>query len=192
MKKAIRLLALVLALVIVLGIAAGCKGKKDTSSTVEFSDEFALSPLTGGTKDKNYFMHNPDRGFRTDVVLYVDELVQYANDKAQLQKEIRSDFDIYFGGLQEPCHLAFAYIYMTKWHLEELPDEALTVIEEIFEYCRLKGYKLYVCFCYNQDSAINCNLSQDNKYKLASQCADQKTILKHIDHLAPIIAEMVS
>ena len=197
MKRIIRLTALLLALVMVVGIVAGCKknagggagGGAANAVTVEFSDEYTLSPLYGGIKDKNYFMHNPDRGFRTDLVIYVDKLTQYANDEAELQKAIRSEFNIYFGGLQEPCHLAFAYIYLTKWHLEELPDDALTVIEGIFEYCRLKNYKLYVCFCYNNQYAINCHLSQENKDKLASECADQETILKHIDQLAPIIAE---
>lgn len=184
MKISLRFTALLLVLAMLFGVMASGCGK----SSVSFDESFEMTPLTASA-EKNYFMYNPDRGYRTDLVVYVDDFVEYANDEQKLLKELASQFNIYFGGLQEPCSLAFAYIYLTKWHLEDLPEEALKVIEGIFEYCRIRNYKLYVCFAYNNNYAINCHLSQENKDKLASECADQKTILRHIDQLAPIIAE---
>ena len=184
MKTKIRLLALLMAFVMLFTVmASGCGGSK-----VSFDESFTMAPLTASA-EKHYFMYNPDRGFRTDLVIYVDQLTQYVGDPARLTKEIASQFNIYFGGLKEPCSLAFAYVYITKWHLSELPSEALEVIKAMFDYCRLRKYKLYFCVCYNNNYAIPYYMSVENQEKLASECADEETILKHIDQLAPIVAE---
>lgn len=185
MKTSIRFFALVMSVVLLFSVAASGCGSK---SSVSFDETIEMTPLTAEAQDL-YFMYNPDRGFRTDLVIYVDDLVQYVGDERKLMSEISAQFNIYFGGLKEPCSLAFAYIYLTKWHLEELPEEALEVVRAMFEYCRIRKYKLYVCFAYNNNYAIPWYNSKENEQKLASECADEKTILRHIDQLAPVIAE---
>ena len=186
----IRLTALLLALVMVLGIVTGCK-KKGTTNTamVEFSDEYTLSPIYGGIKDINYFMHNPDRGFRTHNIIRVDEFTQYVGDYQKLMGEIADEFGIYFNNLKEPCSLSYCYIYLTKWHLEELPEEALAVVRAIFDYARIKKIKLLASFCYNNTIHESWVYVPSLKEELAKVCADEETILKHIDQLAPIISE---
>ena len=186
MKTSLRLMSLILAVVMLFTVmASGCGGKKGSAS---FDASVEMTPLTASA-EQNIFMYNPDRGYRTDLVLYVGDLIKYVGDETKLMNEIAGVFNIYFAGLKEPCSLAFAYIYLTPWHLSDLPEDAIKVIEAMFEYCRLRKYKLDVCFCYNNQYAINCHLSQENKDKLASECADEATILKHIDQLAPVIAE---
>ena len=163
---------------------SGC-GKKPS---VTFSETVTPAPLTADGM-QNLFMYNPDRGFRTDFSINVGSYVDYADNEELLLKKIGGVFNIYFSGLNEPCHLAFAYIYMTDWHRTELSEDALKVIEGIFKYCRVKKYKLYVSFAYNDRYAKPWYASEENKQLLDSVCADQATILKHIDQLAPIVAE---
>lgn len=188
MKTFIRIIALVLAAVMLVGIFAGCT-KKETKLSADFEATFNPAPITASIQDKNIFAYNPDRGFRTDFVIKVADLIPYVNNENKIINEIAKTFNIYFGKLKEPCHLAFAYIYFTPWHDKDLDADALKAVEYIFEYCRIKGYKLYVCVCYNESYALNQNLSQENRDKLASECADEKTILRHIDQLAPVISE---
>lgn len=184
MKIKLRLLAFVMAFVMVFTvIASGCGSK------ASFNESVQLEPLTATVQDKNIFMYNPDRGFRTDVVIRAEELLPYVNNESKMMKELSSIFNVYFGGLKEPCSLAFAYVYFTPWHDKELSEDALKVLEWIFEYCRIRKYKLFLCICYNESYALNFGLSDENKEKLASECADEKTILKHIDQFAPVIAE---
>ena len=190
MKTITRIIAIMLCLATLLGIAVGCKEKKAKAvPMVEFSEEIALTPINGGFKNKSYFMYNPDRGFRTDFVIEVDQYTQYVDNEETLLRQIGGRFGIYFDKLKEPCSLAFAYIYLTKWNRTELTEDALKVVEGIFKYCRIKNYKLYVSFAYNGDHARPWYASEENKQLLDSVCADQETILKHIDQLAPIVAE---
>ncbi len=181
--RRVRIMSLILATVLLMSLGlTGCKGEKSVNM------ELSFEPLTASAP-KNIFMNNPDRGFRTDLVVYVDQLVEHANDKSRLEIEFKSIFKIYFDNLGEPCYLAFAYIDLAKWNKEALPEDALTVIDALFDYCRSRRVKLMCNFYYNGWTAVNFEASQENKDKLAAVCADQETILTHIDQLAPVIAE---
>ena len=190
MKIKLRLTAVLLVMTLLFAVVAvGCD--KDTgakSANVSFNEEITLSPLNASSP-KHYLMYNPDRGFRTDLVINVNDYVYYANDPDRLISKLASPFRIYFKDEKEPCSLAFAYIYLTEWHLEPLSEDAIKVIKGIFEYCRMKKYKLLLNFCYNGSYGIPYYGSEENKKKLASECADQETILTHIDQLAPVVAE---
>ena len=192
MKKIQRLIALSLVLVIVAGLFGGCKEKKETTRKVveiSFSEEITLEAINASYQNKNVFMYNPDRGFRTHNVIRVDEFTQYVGDYQKLIGELAEEFGIYFNNLKEPCSLSYCYIYLTKWHLEELPEEALAVVRAIFDYARIKKIKLLASFCYNNTIHESWVYVPSLKEELAKVCADEETILKHIDQLAPIISE---
>lgn len=189
MKTRMRLIALLLVFALTFTLAAaGCKKEGSSGGSVTLDEQVTMKPLTASA-ESNIFMYNPDRGLRTDLVVYVGDLVQYANDEQELLRKLQGIFSIYFGQLEEPCSIAFAYIYITPWNREDLSPEAITVIEQIFEYCRIRKFKLMVNFAYNQDYATPWYNSEANKQEMASQCADEETILRHIDQLAPVIAE---
>ena len=182
MKK--RITALVLSFVLILSVAlTGC-GKK----SVTFDEQLTMTPLNADAM-QNYFMYNPDRGFRTHNVIRVQELTQYVGNKTTLLGKIGGEFNIYFQNLGEPCSLSYCYIYFTPWVRTELPSEALEVVKAIFEYARIKKIKLLVSFCYNDLYHEAWYSSDDLRQKMEGVCADENTILKHIDQLAPVIAE---
>ena len=70
MKISLRFTALLLVLAMLFGVMASGCGK----SSVSFDESFEMTPLTASA-EKNYFMYNPDRGYRTDLVVYVDDFV---------------------------------------------------------------------------------------------------------------------
>lgn len=57
-------------------------------------------------------LENPDRGFRTEIVWDVTEAMQ-ASD---MDKYFDDKFSIYVNSYQEPCKLALAYVYLTKYN----------------------------------------------------------------------------
>ena len=182
MKK--RITALILSFVLILSVAlTGC-GKK----SVTFDEQLTMTPINADAM-QNYFMYNPDRGFRTHNVIRVQELTQYVGNKTTLLGKIGGEFNIYFQNLGEPCSLSYCYIYFTPWVRTELPSEALEVVKAIFEYARIKKIKLLVSFCYNDLYHEAWYSSDDLRQKMEGVCADENTILKHIDQLAPVIAE---
>ena len=191
MKTPIGVTAIFLSLALILCAFGGCSAKSDETGASVFFDKEITITLTPYTADvmQNIFMYNPDRGFRTDFLIKIHELVPLVDNQKELTEEIASKFDIYFGKLKEPCHLAFAYIYLTEWHDKELSDDALRCISAVFNYCRTKKYKLMVNFCYNENFAIPYEGGPEYQQKLASECADEATILKHIDQLSPVVSE---
>ena len=186
MSKKLRFGALVLALVMVFAVmASGCGEKKGSAS---FEATVTPAPLTASAAD-NIFMYNPDRGFRTHNVIRVHELTQYANDYSALMGKVAGEFSIYFQSLKEPCSLSYCYIYFTPWVREKLPEEALTVVRAIFDYARARKIKLLVSFAYNDMYHEAWYSSDALKQAMEKVCADEDTMLEHIDQLAPIIAE---
>ncbi|MBO7218111.1 MAG: DUF4874 domain-containing protein, partial [Clostridia bacterium] len=153
----------------------------------------SFSPLTA-THD-GLLDNNPDRGYRTEMVLYIkhkesekdDPRTAYVNEsKAEIRRRVEKVFDIYFKKNYSTNKTFLAYIYITDFRNDSISNAA-PVLEMFFQICREKKVKSMLRFCYNNSYAKNFELSQENKDKLASECADQKTILRHIDELAPYI-----
>lgn len=193
MRAFIKITALFLSLIILIGVMGGCNkkegGKDGAAIEVSFSAEYSPAPINASVQNKNYFMYNPDRGFRVHNVIRVKDIIDYVGDEEQMLARVKQLFDSYTKKVDEPWSITYAYIYLTPWHLEELPDEALTAVKGIFKYARQNKIKLAASFCYNDNYALNWGASEENRELLASECADEVTILKHIDQLAPIIAE---
>ena len=139
MKKINRIIAFSLALVNLISLLGGCNRKEEAKMptvNLSFSEEYAPKPINASYKDKNYFMYNPDRGFRVHNVIRVHELIDYVDDEVKLEQRIKQIFDSYTARVAEPWSLTYCYIYLTKWNREELPAEALTAVEGIFKYAR--------------------------------------------------------
>ena len=151
--------------------------------------------------DDELLFSNPDRGFRTELVMYVvekqEENKQYDGRTvfaSMSDEELREKFDflwnIYFKEEIHPKNNLFlAYVYFTDYHNTDLTDGALHVLKLFFEYCREKKVKSMLRVSYNDHYGRNWRMSEENKRLLASECADEATILKHIDQMAPIVAE---
>lgn len=192
MNKFYRIIAFSLAIINVVSLLGGCNKKEETQMSnvnISFSEEYAPKPINASCKNKNFFMYNPDRGFRVHNVIRVHELIDYVDDEKKLEQRIGQIFDSYTARVKEPWSLTYCYIYLTKWNLEELPEEALIAVEGIFKYARRRKIKLLASFCYNNTIHETWVHVPELKDDLVKVCADQDTILKHIDQLAPIVSE---
>lgn len=129
-----------------------------------------FAPLTSG--GDLLLLENPDRGFRTEIVWDVTEAMQ-ASD---MDKYFDDKFSIYVNSYQEPCKLALAYVYLTKYNRSaSIPAEGIAAIEKFFEKCKAKKIKLMLRFCY-------CT-----SFLKLDENADERTIIRHIKQLAPVV-----
>ena len=144
---------------------------------------------------------NPDRGYRTEFVMYIAESPEadkqydartvFASwSDEDIAERIDSLFEIYFKKEVKPQNNLFlAYIYLTPYHLSALTFGALNVLKLFFEQCRDRKVKSMLRFSYNDHYGRNWRMSEENKRLLATECADEKTILKHISQLKPLVSE---
>lgn len=188
MKHVIKIIAILLCFATVLTLMAGCK-KKEAVSYVSFEDEYTLTPLNASYRNMNVFANNPDRGFRVHNVVKVEDIVDLVGNEQAIQTKLSKIFGDYTDRIKEPYSISFMYIYLTKWHLEELPEEALEAVRAIFRYAEARKLRFNVTFCYNDNAPLDWRTSEENKKLQQSKSADQETILKHIDQLAPIVSE---
>ena len=189
MKTITRIIAIMLCLATILTLIAGCKKKDTATPTVTFSDEYTLAPITASYTNKFVFANNPDRGYRVHNVVKVEDIIEYVGNEQAIQTKLAKIFADYTDRIKEPYSISFMYIYMTPWHLEELPDEALEAIRAIFRYAEARKLRYNLTFCYNDNAPLDWRTSEENKQIQQSKSADEATILKHIEQLAPIVAE---
>ncbi len=129
-------------------------------------------PLTSSGDET--LLANPDRGFRTHLTLNVKEAVDSGNPI----KYYRDYYNVFFGYAKaERINMALAYIYLTDYRNGEIPSEALGAIDLFFKYCEMEEFKVMLRFAY-------CDNLND-----LSKCADEATILRHIEQLKPLVAE---
>lgn len=160
---------------------------------VYLNNSLSFLPLTA-----NYdgiLDNNPDRGYRTEFVLYIkenksssdDPRTAYINDsQSAIRKSLEKIFKIYFKDSYSTNKTFLAYIYITDFRDDDI-SKAAPVLEMFFKICRERKVKSMLRFCYNNSYAKNYEVSQENKDLLASECANQETMLKHIEQLAPYI-----
>lgn len=166
---------------------------KTLNSVIKFK------PMTAdmdGLLDKN-----PDRGYRTELVMFVveeqeaekqyDARTVFANQSdREINEKLDNIFEIYFKKDVLPHNNLFlAYVYLTQYHACDLTENALRVIKLFFEKCREKRVKSMLRISYNNQYGRNWRMSEENRQLLASECADEETILKHIKQLKPLISE---
>ena len=168
-----------------------------TASSGAIDSFVKYSPLTAS--GDGLLDSNPDRGFRTEMVLRIDKsrATSKTNDARtvfadesdeQIRATMEKYFDSYFKTEVTTNKMFLAYIYFTDYHNTDLSAGAIRALKIFFDICRERKVKSMLRFCYNWSYAKNYKLA-NNKELLATECADQKTILKHIQQLKPVISE---
>ena len=197
-KKTISILLSVLVLV---GCLGGCGDKKSVEPSVSFEESYTPEPLYAGRDIA--LAYNPDRGFRTHLMLYIAETKEAGKtydkrtvfcdmSEAEMIEKIQYIIEIYFpSGNWYSSLLVNSYINLTPFHdMEEIPEEGLKIIRLYFEALRKKGVKQNLRIAYNESMALN-NAYEENRIKLATECATEEIILSHINQLSPMITEYV-
>ena len=144
---------------------------------------------------------NPDRGYRSEFVFRIEKTAKpdlkydwrtvfEDQSDAEVEAVFNKIFDLYFPDFAEPVNNLFlVYVYLTSYNKGDLPERVLEILKIFFRMCRARKVKSMLRFCYNWSYAKSYWLSEENRSKLASECADQDTILNHIKQLSPVIAE---
>lgn len=163
MKTKILSIFLILTLILSIGIT-GCK-KNSSDALNSVNETVSLKPLNiSGDK---LLWKNPDRGFRTEFVIYVrknknkndDYRTVYVNDSEdQIRADIEKIMDIYNPVGSEQTNLALSYLYITDWHEEELSQELINFFDIYFQVCREKKLKnmLRITYCGDHNDLTTC------------------------------------
>ena len=181
MKHRIIAVALCLTMFISIGFT-GCSDQNKVFEAV--NDTVALTPLNAS--DGDLLRGNPDRGYRTELVIWVrktqgdnkrEKRTVYVDESEEdIRRDIQSVFDIYFKDF-EPTRLALSYIYITDWRKEPLTEDLLRFFDIYFTMCREQKIKnmLRISYC-------------DNHNEL-DRGADEQTIIRHVKQLSDTISK---
>ncbi|MBR7132092.1 MAG: DUF4874 domain-containing protein [Clostridia bacterium] len=129
-----------------------------------------LKPLT--SEGDSLLFDNPDRAYRTHMVMYAQRAVDSGNPMEYYQQV----YDNYYARIKVPCHGCMAYFYLTEYRGMDIPDEAMEAMEKFYDFCELKDFKVMLRFAYCDD------------LNFPERGADEETIIRHIKQLAPMIA----
>lgn len=204
MKKLIRLTALLLSFVIVLCVcSAGCSKGRTTSYPTEPVDTTATySPLKGTFANDALLFYNPDRGYRTQMVITIKETrkegveddwrTMYLEDGMEENiDKLGRLFGMYFPSrMQYQSNLTIAYVNFADNNRSEISQEGLDLFEEYLSQCRIRNKKILLRVTCGS-SMITWYASEENRQKAEAVCADEETMLLNIDRLAPVIAENI-
>ena len=118
---------------------------------------------------------NPDRGFRTETVWYVDKAAESENPK----KYIKDKLDIYcLPCKDEKIRLDMVYTYLTAYRDRDLPKEALEVLQIFFNVLRERKMKIMLRFAY-------CD-----SFLALETGAGEANIARHIQQLRQLVASL--
>ena len=139
-----------------------------------------LTPATSELDDQ--LLLNPDRGFRTEVVVRVSDVGLtgdagnvYFPSQTEATQNLRNSLAYY---TPESPVLVQLYFYLTGYnHTPVIPDEGMNVIQANFDFARKAKIKLLVRFAYQTH--------QENGIGEASQ----DIMLAHMQQLKPLLAK---
>lgn len=107
----------------------------------------------------------------------------------EVNKTIEYIFQIYFPTRAEcQSKLALVFISFNDYNKGDLPDRCLEVLQLLFNRFRKQEAKMLWRHSYGTPW-LNWTVSEANKEALAKECADQETMFRHIDQLAPLFKE---
>ncbi|MBO7218092.1 MAG: DUF4874 domain-containing protein, partial [Clostridia bacterium] len=161
-------------------------GKTAKQQQTAIAESLTFAPLT--KEDDAKLQDNPDRGYRTEFVIYVRRTlpegqkpeartVYVDQSEEKIREAIQSVFKIYIYNRDEQAKLSLSYIYITDWREKELDDNLLNFFRIYFTMCREQKIKnmLRICYC----TATN----------QLHEGADEKTIVRHTKQLKDVISE---
>lgn len=187
MKKIIGLMAMVLSLALVLSL--GFVGCKDSGEPIDLEKNF--TPLMG--KQTDWIAQNPDRGYRTEMVLALYDTAEDSpglkndwryininNSDEEIKKTIQKLFDMYNSVNDK---LTILYLSFNDCNdVPQIPDRYLEVISLYLDYCRAKGVRVLWRHSYGGTTNKYISNDEDRKY-LEKVCADQEIMVSHIKQL---------
>lgn len=115
---------------------------------------------------------NPERGWRTHATVNLADAVAAGKNKASYYQ---GRFSNMFNVSPDTVMTCYTYIYLTEYRGRDLPQNALDALDALFEYARKKQFTMFLTFAY-------CGSTNE-----LNTCANQETMLLHIDNVAPII-----
>ena len=135
-----------------------------------------LAPATSELDEK--LLHNPDRGFRTEVIVRVVSKDDYTdNDFFPPQTDATQHLRNYLTYYEpESPVLAQLYFYLTDYnHTPIIPDEGINVMQANFDFARKEKIRLLVRFAYQ------------THMESAKGEAPQDIMLAHMQQLKPLL-----
>lgn len=155
-------------------------------------------PLTAS--DDRHIAANPDRGYRSEIVLSIHEKCPpekrndpdwrpiYLEDGKNLnhQKLLRL-LGIYLPvSMKTKDKLIIAYVGFPDYRRSDISEGALEILGMFFELCR--AYRVKVLFrCAYGAPHIGWYDSEESRKKVEAGCADEATMLRHIEQLAEFL-----
>ncbi len=199
MNRKIRLVALLMAVTILIG-AVGCSSGGSSASDdpgVPVSETVSFSTLPGNLN--TYLYDNPDRGYRTEMVLNIKDqkdgtetdwrtLCVSDGIEANRQK-IKDLFELYLPGKIYKPKLIIMYIGFGDYRDRDISEGALEILDLFFEHCRVTKARGIFRLGYHNEIKWDHRRDEESKIELAKVCATEDIMLRHIDQLAPFIAK---
>lgn len=172
-------------------VVAGCN---PSQTVIDINKSY--KPLPAGYD--TYLYENPDRGFRTEMLLHfkptldgsekdfrtmgIDEGFEANKDK------IDRIFKIYFPGHMEyKSKTVIFYTFFDGYNKGSIPNEIFELLQYAFDICRTQKIKVNFRVSYS-DLLINHHLSEENKALLSKKCADQNTMLSHMEQFSQFLS----
>lgn len=191
----LRITAIILCVMLVVWVS-GCSRSLGATTSIDISASY--EPLMGSYANDILLFYNPDRGYRTQVVLSMMHTADKAEDWRALimsdgleenKDKISRLYNLYFPGrMQYQSNLTIVYTYFPDHNRSEICDECLETFEYFLDFMRLKKKKVLLRVTCGS-SQITWTASEENRKKAEAACADEETTLLNIERLAPVIAE---
>lgn len=195
MKRFIRFLSLMMVLVLLVSVAAGCS-KTPTGEPIDVTNTY--TPLKGTQSD--WIMSNPDRGYRTEMTVYLFDTFEhnpeYKDDPRAIcvndsEEDIRKSVDFLMRTyLLVENKITIAYISFNDCNTaEEIPQKYFDALDIYFEVCAARGVKVIWRHAYGLTTNKYIANKDDLEY-LKAVCADQDTMVRHIkNQIGPYIGK---
>ncbi|MGV3538234.1 MAG: DUF4832 domain-containing protein [Rufibacter sp.] len=160
-----------------------------TSRTIYFT---GLGPQDSlGRQD----VANPERGFRTEILMDLADLTPAFNDRGQTR--YRSDFSQIleqnassFQGKQDQIKLTQLYLYLDSTLIgKPIPEEQLQNLNLILEEVREAGFKAILRFAYQKQAKPTAECSAVNSISSHAPMVQVRHIQQHLRQLSPVLAQ---
>ncbi len=197
MKRTIKVLALLMSVIMVFSIV-GCGEKTPTGEPIDTAVE--LTPLVG--KQSDWIVTNPDRGWRTEICLRFyqdydahpdyhedkDWRYLYAGDSDEAVREKLNKLVNMYNPYGDT--LAIAYIGFNDCNkAEKIPERYLEMLDIFFEICKTKKIRILWRHAYGGEITNKYITNEADREYLATVCADEETMIRHIKQLGPYIGK---